>query len=83
MDPDTEFRHRGVCLTCHKRSFRLNTDGICLKCFTRPTDLRPAHQIPLRFEAVPRRGWDIGVCVLCGYIKTCRDSVCRQCREQL
>ena len=83
MDPDNEFQRRGVCLTCHTRSFRLNADGTCLKCYTHAADLRAASMFPLSFEAAPRQGWDIGVCVQCGLIKTCHDSICKECREQL
>jgi hypothetical protein len=62
MDPDTEFRRRGTCLTCYTRSFRINDHGVCLKCFTHAADLRAASMFPLPFEAAPRQGWDIGVC---------------------
>ncbi len=82
MDPDNAFQIRGVCLTCHTRSFRLNADGACLKCYTHAADLRAASMFPLPFEAASRQGWDIGVCIRCGFIKTCHDSICRECREQ-
>ncbi len=45
------------------------------------------RQAQTELQALIRRlideGWDIGVCIRCGFIKTCHDSICRGCREQL
>ncbi len=81
MDPANAFRFRGTCTTCHKRSSYLNADSACPRCYT--SDARPSaeQQPPLAFGAPPRRGWDIGVCIRCGFIRTCHDNVCRDCWE--
>ena len=84
MEHDRGVRLRSGCATCHRRSAYLNADGLCLKCSGRAGAVErcgysPAPDDP---ELAPRRGWDIGVCIRCGFIKTCQDSVCRECRQQ-
>lgn len=84
MGHDTPFRLRGVCTTCHRRSAYLNADSICLTCSVRASAVEPSavSAAPVDAALVPRRGWDSGVCIRCGFIKTCQDRVCRECREQ-
>ncbi len=78
------YRFRGTCTACHRQSFFLNTDSMCAKCSIDASKAKSSvvSTPPVDAALVPRRGWDIGVCIRCGFIKTCQDSVCRECREQ-
>jgi hypothetical protein len=79
------FRFMGICTSCDRRDCYLNADGLCYLCSERASkgDSSVVSTASVDAALVPRRGWDIGVCIRCGFIKTCQDSVCRECREQL
>ena len=74
---------RSACTTCQRRSAYRNADGLCRKCSVRASaDERRAGSTTSRdADLAPRRGWDSGVCIRCGFIKTCQERVCRDCRE--
>ncbi len=83
MGDANAFRFRAACTTCYRRSSFLNTDSMCAKCSIDASKAKRSvvSTVPVDAGLVPRHGWDIGVCIRCGFIKTCQDSVCRECRE--
>ena len=85
MEHANTFRFRGTCTTCYTRHAYLNADAVCLNCTVHASRFMSHVDDELLTDArlPPRRGWDIGVCIHCGFIRTCHDSICRECREQL